>query len=427
MSSRITPFARADTNLQASASAIRTRQGTWHLYNTSVVVLVLCLVYLDIPDYVHALNGALLPKYFFFAFAALCAPLLLRFTSLSSYLLSPFALWAYALILLNIAHFSFAVIDGDETTAGLISTRIQYAVLAILLGFACWIGRSGSYERVFPILALVIPTTVIVDFLVPGLFYPPGTEGTVLGRAGATLLNPNKAGESMLLTLLLAMPLMRSHHRALLLLWVGIAVMLTFSRAAILGWMLLWLVLVIRREVPKYTIVIALLLVGVLPLLHGSFEHYLRGRQEFYGGVENLLARLEFFATPVLDDDSALDRRQVTQAALDLFWQNPVFGAGAGATASWSQISSAHNQVIMLAAEYGLFGIAIWLSLAVILWNGRYFESKAWQVIAPLGFIFLSMFSHNLFDFAYWLLTFALISALPRPLKSLPTERGHAV
>ena len=216
-----------------------------------------------------------------------------------------------------------------------IGTRIQYAVLAVLLGYACSITRTTSYERIFPFLAVLIPITVIVDFLQPGVFYSLGTEGTVLGRAAATFINANKAGEAMLLTFLLAIPVLRPRYRALLLLLVGVGVILTFSRGAILGWMLLWLSLLLWKAVPKYTLVVPLVALGALPLLLGSFESYLEGRRDLSAGVTNLLARLEFFQDRVLDDGSALARVQVLEAGLDLFLENPIFGAGAGATDLW--------------------------------------------------------------------------------------------
>ena len=149
-------------------------------------------------------------------------------------------------------------------------------------------------------------------------------------------------------------------------------------------------------------------------MLLGSFESYLEGREDLSEGLANLLARLEFFQDRVLDDDSALERAQVLEAGLDLFLENPIFGAGAGATDLWSLRVSTHNQLVMLAAEYGVFGIALWVSLAVILWKGKYFQDKTFQLTVVTGFVFLSMFTHNMFDYLYWLLTFALVSGQRR-------------
>jgi O-antigen ligase len=408
----ITPVVSPDARVRGTASSPPTLLG---LYEAAVLVVVLCLVYLDIPSYVYTQNDSLLPKYFYYVFFAGLAPLLiLRFRSLLSYVISPFSLWALGFIVLYIAHLSLALMDNDRGTAELIGTRIQYVVLAVLLGYACSITRTTSYERIFPFLAVLIPITVIVDFLQPGVFYSLGTEGTVLGRAAATFINPNRAGNAMLLTSLLAIPLLRPRYRALLLLLVGAGVILTFSRGAILGWMLLWLFLLLREAVPKYTLVVPLVALGASPLLLASFESYLEGRRDLSAGLTNLLARLEFLQDRVLDDYSARERAQVLEAGLDLFLENPIFGAGAGATDLWSLPVGTHNQPVTLAAEYGVFGIALWVSLAVILWKGKYFQDKAFQLTAVTGFIFLSMFTHNIFDNLYWLLTFALVSGQRR-------------
>lgn len=413
---QVTPIVRPDAGVRASASRYTSRPGLFGLYQTSALVVILCLVYLDLPLYIYERYEGFAPKYFYYAFFVVVAPLLiLRFRSLSSYVISPFSLWAFGLIVLNITHMSFALIDGDLSRASLIDARIQYALLAVLLGFACSITRTTSYERIFPFLAVLIPTMVIVDFLHPGVFDLLGRpEGGGSGRGAATFINPNRAGAAMLLTFLLAIPVLRLRYRALLLLLVGAGVILTFSRAAILGGMLLWLFLLLRKAVPKYTLAVPLVALGVLPLLLGSFERYLEGRADLSAGLENLLGRLEFFQDQVLDDDSALERAQVLEAGLDLFLENPIIGAGAGATWLWSLRSSTHNQPVMLAAEYGAFGIALWLWLAVILWKGKYFQDKTFQLTAVIGFIFLSMFTHNMLDDLHWLLTFALVSGQRR-------------
>jgi O-antigen ligase len=413
-SPKITPVVSPDAGGQATASSPQSHLGLLALYEVAVLVVVLCLVYLGIPNYFYEIEG-FLPKYFYYAFFVALAPLLiLRFRLLISYVLSPFSLWAFALIMLYIAHLMVALTDGDQTRADLIGTRIQYAVLAVVLGFACSITRTTSYEHIFAFLAVLTPTTVIVDFLHPGVFYPLGTEGTVLGRGAATFFNPTIAGEAMLLTFLLAIPVVRPRYRPVLLFLVGAGVIVTFSRAAILGWMLLWLFLVARKAVPKYTLAAPMVALGALPLLLGSFESYLEGREDLSAGFDNLLGRLEFFQDQALDDSSALERAQVLEAGLDLFLRNPVFGAGAGVTDLWPLPVSVHNQLVMLGAEYGVFGIALWMWLAVILWKGKYLQDKTFQLPVVIGFAFLSMFTHNMFDFLYWLLTFALISGKRR-------------
>jgi O-antigen ligase len=409
---RVTPFVRYDAGVPETTSIPRLRPGPLRTYGICALVVVLCLVYLDIPAYIYTLDEAFLPKYFFYAFVIIVAPLLvLRSRSFGSYLVSPFSLWAFALVVLNCAHLLGALLDGDKSTASLIDTRIQYAVLVVLLGFACSTARPASFERIFPFLAVLIPALVIWDFLSPGLFYPIDTYHAALGRGAATFINPNKAGEAMLLTFVLALPVLRPNYRALLLLLLGAGVIVTFSRAAIVGWILLWVFLLVKRALPKYTLALPLVALGVLPLLLSSFEDYLSGREDLAGGLTNIQARLEFFQDQVLDDDSALERAQVMEAGVELFRQNPIFGAGAGATYLWSESAGTHNLPVMLGAEYGVFGIALWMWLTVILWRGSHFQDKRLQVATVAGFVFLSMVTHNMFDSLYWLLTFAIVAA----------------
>ena len=78
----------------------------------------------------------------------------------------------------------------------------------------------------------MLPVLVIWDFLSPGALYPIGTDGTTVGRAAATFINANRAGEAMLLTFVLAIPVLRPSYRAALLLLLGAGVIVTFSRAA---------------------------------------------------------------------------------------------------------------------------------------------------------------------------------------------------
>lgn len=410
-----TSFVRYDAGVHETTSILQPGSSRLPLYNTWALVLVLCLGYLDVPNYIYTLNEAFLPKYFFYAFFVAITPLLvLRSSSLTSYLISPFFLWAFALIVLNLAHLLDALFAGDQSRVGLIGTRIQYTVLVVVLGFACSATRPASFERIFPFLAVTIPALVILDFLSPGLLYPIGTNGATLGRAAATFINPNKAGEAMLLTFILAIPVLRPHYRTALLLLLGAGVIVTFSRAAIVGWMLLWAFLLVRKAVPKYTLVLPFVALAILPLLLGSFEDYLGGREDLAEGLANIQARLDFFQNKVLDDDSALERAQVLDAGVELFLQNPIFGAGAGATSLWSVGTGTHNLPVMLAAEYGVFGIALWIWLAAILWRGNYFQDKRLQVATVAGFVFLSLFTHNMLDSLYWLLTFAIVAAQQR-------------
>lgn len=376
---------------------------------TLILVSVLVMVYLNLPNYGNTMNSALAPKYFYFAFAFLLLPLFVQSKALTSYMLSPIVLWAFVLLMLNLIHLLGGVSGGNFTRAGMISTRIQFIVLTLILGFAFAYARTASYEWVFPLIATVAPTIVIIDFLVPGLLYPAGTPGTVPGRASATYINPTIAGEVILLTYVLAIPALKMIYRTPLLILAGVGVILTFSRAPIIAWVALWVFLQARHLLPKHALVVVFSGLIAVPVIMAGFTEYIEGRHDLAGAVNDLQSRLNFFSEMKLNDHSSESRSAMLQAGWELFLQYPVEGAGAGATFVWSHSLGVHNQLMLFAAEYGFAGLLLWLSLAVLLARGKYFTDRSLQFAVVFLFVFMSMFTHNMMEMLHWTLTFALV------------------
>jgi len=380
-------------------------------YLTATLVVAFCFIYLNIPNYYF--EGAIFePKYIYYAFVVLITPLmLLKLRKLLLYMASPFSLWVLAEIFIH----SFGLLYGNEEVVHMVLTRIQYLTLALILGFAASIARTTeSYEGIFRILAITIPVLVVIDFISPGIFYPLNAPGTVIGRAAATFINPTMAGEAMLVTCLLAIPITRLQYRMPLLLLTGAGVIMTFSRGPILVWLLFSIFLLVARKLPKYSFFLAIIAVVFLPLLLAIFKSYLLERQDLDTGSSNIFARLDFFQTHSLNDNSAQERLSVLKAGWEIFLENPILGGGAGITNFktnlWPYEVNTHNQIVMLAAEQGIFGIALWAWLLVLLWRGRYFQDKRFQMVAAVGAFLMSFFNHNMIDNLYWPVTFALVS-----------------
>lgn len=382
-------------------------------YVAAALATVLVLIFLNLPNYANALSKSLAPKYFYAGFLVMLLPLLLRFRTWVTYLLSPFALWAFVAVSFNVVYWYGASADGSVFRAALISTRIQTLIFAVVLGMCFANVRSSRFEKIFPVLALALPVMVFVDFLAPGLFYPVDIDGAVRGRSAATLINPTTAGEVMLVLFLLACPVLKQSSRTVLLLVVGAGIFLTFSRSAILAWLVLWIVLAFTRVLPRSALILLLAVFAAAPLLLASMQIYFESRYDFSPALIDLQQRLNFFTSGGLRDGSALERSAVLSDGWQTFINNMVVGAGPGATESWPHMIGnvgPHNQFVLLAAEYGMFGIAMWISLALIIWNGRYFKDRALQQSMCLLFVLMTMFTHNMFDFQFWLLTFAIVA-----------------
>jgi O-antigen ligase len=392
-------------------------------YQSLVLGGALVAIYSNAPIYGYIQNPSLLPKYTFFGIFLLIAPLIIiKIRAFLAYLVSPFVLWAITLLILNLIYlvdFSadtewngiYLVGTQEEARQSLVLTRIQYIFFAIFLGFGMHISKAETYLYALKFLMIFLPCAVIFDFAKPGEFYPLTSEGAVIGRAAAMFINPTAAGEAILHVFLIGCAVTKMKYRFPLFFLAGAAILTTFSRSSIMAWVLILAILFFKRTMPKSSIIPVAIVLSISLILLGSFESYLLSRQDLDAGASNILARLDFFSSFAFDDDSSEERADVMVAGWELFLQNPITGAGAGATLFWSHRGGTHNQFLLFAAEYGLLGIVLWIWLLAILWNGTFFKDRGLQVAMVFLYVFMSLFTHVMLDSSsYWLATFALIS-----------------
>jgi O-antigen ligase len=413
-------------NWHGSRTPPRTDHRFFVRYHTLLMAVALGAMYANLPVYLYVLDTRLLPKFIYFGIFAFIAPLMaIRWQALGDYLVSPFALWALLLFSLNMIHLAGFPASADvggaafmdmhaEARRSLITTRAQYILFALFLGFVAYISPARMYLRIMFVLMAVVPCAVIVDFANPGLLYPVDVTGAVLGRAAAMFINPNLAGEAILHIVVLGFAVLDRRYRMPLFLLAGIAILTTFSRAAIIAWMVLLGLFIYKRTLPKSAVISLSIAIGILLVFIGSFESYISSREEFEDAATNILSRLNFFSSFTFDDDSSEERAGVIQAGWELFLQNPLFGSGAGATHFWRHRGSTHNQLLLLAAEYGVMGILLWGWMLIMLCKSRFFSDPGLRYAMAFLFAFMSMFTHQMLDAAsYWLATFALVCATP--------------
>jgi O-antigen ligase len=404
-------------------------------YHTLLMAVVLGAMFANLPVYLYVLDARLLPKFIYFGIFAFIVPLMvIRWQALGAYLVSPFALWALLLFSLNMIHLAGFPVSADvggtaftdmhaEARRSLIATRAQYILFALFLGFVAYISPTRIYLRIIFVLMVVVPCAVIADFANPGALYPVDVTGAVLGRAAAMFINPNLAGEAILHIVILGFAVLARRYRMPLFLLAGIAILTTFSRAAIIAWVVLLGLFIYKKTLPRSAVISLVVAISILLVFIGSFESYISSREEFEDAATNILSRLNFFSSFTFDDDSSEERAGVIQAGWELFLQNPLFGSGAGATHFWRHRGSTHNQLLLLAAEYGVMGILLWGWMLIMLCKSRFFSDSGLRYAMAFLFAFMSMFTHQMLDAAsYWLATFALVCAMPgsAPAGSLP-------
>ena len=401
-------------------------------YVAALATAILCIAYLDLANYLHVLSQqAILPKHIYFMLAGLMAPLwLLRLPRLQRYLKTPYVAWTAAMVVMNLFHWAMLNGYGDAEAASLTLTRIQYLVLAAMLGFVLLQSSPALLGQTCVALALVLTGLQLFDFLAPGTLLPQGTPGTTAGRAGSTLINANKAPESLLLLTLVGMSALRPHKRLLLLLAVLPGVLVSFSRAGMLVWFFIfatgfWLRLFPRKAALTYTITLSFAVLLLGGWLFENLTHTVDNR-----AIDDITARLFFFSTLNTGDDSAQERLAVALHALEAFSDQIIFGNGAGFTAFWSDFEvSTHNQHILILAEYGLIGYLFFIWLFILIWKGGepIKSTGARNLIKILFFstLLFTLFTHNMFDNLYWLVTFAVLgqrAQLHRPLPLAPVR-----
>jgi hypothetical protein len=389
----------------------------WHkIYIPTICFIALIITYLDLANYLYVVSfGVFIPKYIYYALVLAIVPIIiLKFDSIASFLHGRYVIWATAMVSLNLVHWAVLGVQGAVAEANLTLTRLQFFVFSIFIGFLISQVRIRMLGHMFVFLALILVALQVFDFFLPGILISQDTEGLVSGRASSTLMNSNKAAESLLLLTVLGMAALSRTWRFVLLIVVFPGILLTFSRSGILAWSIIavagvWFNIYSRMAYLSATIII----LGLLGIGVGLIDYILSYVD--ISGSDNILQRVMFFTTLDTSDDSTLERAEVARHAFDSFLLHPVFGNGSGYTHYWSGFSQApHNQHLLLLAEYGIVGYAMFFWIIVILFKGRgYFlklNSPGMWMFGFLAFVIFTPFTHNMFDNLYWLVSIFIFS-----------------
>jgi hypothetical protein len=407
-------------HLMGSSLLFRSRRlgnGFWSEYVAVVAVSVLFVAFLDFGNFIQIYSGGLIaPRDLYLVLVLMIAPIFLfKAGTVVELILGRQAVWIFGLLVLNIGHWMAMRLDGDVAAADLTFTRAQYLALVVFLLFAIRSAAPSVLFRAFVCLSLLLSASQVADFFNPGLFVPIETEGYVLGRAGSTLINANKAVEALLLVTVLGMAALGPMARCFLLFAALPGVLFSFSRSGLIAWFLVLAFGFLFRAFPRKALLymvplsaaflaflIGLLPELILPILDPS-------------ALADIYNRLSFWSSGDLGDDSARERLAVATAAIDSFLRHPIVGNGSGYTFFWLIADVApHNQHLLILAEYGLIGYFFFVLIAAFsLQKNGFVRAEAQRHTVALLlvlFAWFSIFTHNMFDHIYWLLTLGIMS-----------------
>lgn len=341
------------------------------------------------------------------AIAALALPLMLLDSRRLLEVASPLGLWCLVTGCCAIA----AYFESSQSEFAREALRDVFAGLGFVL-LVRMLASRGETGRV-GIMAVRLCMFAGVALVLYDITHPLKL-GRFVGRGSGLYLNPNIAGSALLFGLVLTVGSVRPRWRAAYALFVGVGVIATLSRAAILCWVVVMAVLLFGRLLRWRSVLGASLVTLALvasPLLLPSVRE--KADALASSGVLRQLLRLNVVSTETRDTDVSVQARlQVTDEALTLFRDNPLLGAGLGATGEWYLSESTHNMYLRHLAELGILGLLLYPTAALAAVGARPRRWNTQQVAFVALWLLWGLFSHNVLNERAGLLALALIGAI---------------
>ena len=305
----------------------------------------------------------------------------------------------------------------SEVTVESLIERVEIAALLMAFVILFMTERGVYFARIALLFVVSFGVFMnLVDFVMPTWTQNPG-------RSAGLYMNANLSGYMLVLAMIGGIPLVPRRIRFVFCACVGLGVLVTFSRSSWLLWAVAVIGLamtghfVLRHKAPAIVLVSLVSVMSVYVLLTGGLYEYVAAAGYSNKLTPDTFARLGA-AGGAFMDESAASRKEAAVHAWKVFTEHPWFGAGLGYTREWGFAVEPHNLYLSMAAQGGIFGLFLTLSLLVVLWkvtsgNGR---------VLLAVFAVLSLFSHNSLDQPPILVIVALIAALGNTFRAGDAE-----
>ena len=387
-------------------------------FATTAAIVVALLFLSHWPGYNYLILGGSVPfRYYilpglFALFIALLRP------SAPIRLLSDPLLWWFVIYALT--GMAWLLLSQDYPVQALTQWKLRmwalffFATIALLSVTS----RRTLVAAVIVAMALLACALNWFDVLRPNILVPPGAEGFNPGRGAGLFVNANGAAAFICMATIAALPFVPMRFRAALLIVCAVGVAPTFSRFGIIFMALLVAAAVFMKLLDRRQVFI---LLAAVPLLLTTAELY----YEFIvkSRNENILGRLAWFESMGrIGDYSTREREWVAEQAWRQFLDNPVIGNGLGGTIARGQRVGTHNMYLMLMAEQGIIGLALYLSLIWLLFRrGRRIVRRAVDatdrdvgramVLSALYVALYGAASHNVLEEPHGMFLLAFVAA----------------
>lgn len=335
-------------------------------------------------------------------FGIASTPLLASFPSRIKYLPLLVFVWGGGFVSLSLISCLLSL--SSEAAYQELRTRILSVVfiLLMLLIFSRYQIVITWARRAIIITGLMAVINNIYEFFNPLVFNAMNDSG----RPAGFYVNPNRAGCALVLALIAGVSILPQRYRVPFVSIISLGVLLSFSRGAMLGWCVVVMIFTMTQVISVKKLVIYIVITGVIII-------NLTQLQDSSLINDNMLGRFEWLQNPTqAKEDSAESRAELAKIGWQMFVQHPILGNGIGSTQELSVGVSTHNMYLYLMADHGFLGALI-LPILVYAVTRRSRGETKYIAFAFAAFILLwGLFSHNILDERYILLTFALIGAM---------------
>jgi O-antigen ligase len=405
--------------MNTEISAVRNPQAGLATYATICASIVALLLLTNWPAYHFAIRGGPIPLYYFALPGLFIVPILFAEPGTGVRLFrEPLFWWFVVYMVLGLLWLLLSQDFIEEA-----SRQWRQRVLALYFFFTIAILVSDANRR---LVALVIVGCLLIataanwfDLMRPYRFVPEGIEGSNAGRGAGFYMNANAAASFVIMATIAALPFVPMRFRALLLIGALVGVAPTLSRSGFI-----FVIVAIAGSIMMKLLnrVQAVLVIVALPvLLAATVVYYDRLIvSSDSSNLEKTVDRLRWFEGE--EDASSEERRWVAAHARDMFIEEPLFGHGIGATTLDRLGAGPHNMYVALMAEQGVFGLALYVSLIVIMFRqGRRIARTAATAegqdigralaVYALFLAAYGMFSHNVLEEAHGMFAIAFLAA----------------
>jgi len=375
--------------------------GHSHKSSTNIIIAVLtAFIFLNFTIY--------LPNEGFFPFPAYLLDISIFLFLLGYYikkrLLLPFEniffIWVVYFLSLNIIYYLASPGGTAEIALLKVIIFLTFVYIYVILLFALDNRNLTIMRTTLVVIAPIITLTLGIDYFNPGYFASDPSYIIVQGRAASFYRNANYAGSSIIIILVLGMDMVPKKSRLLFLLVIFLGLFFTMSRSNLITFFIIIFIMFFQKKLYAKQLLLSMTFIVIFFIWVSTSGLDTISQKYDLEITENMKSRVNFFADNATSNTSDMDeRKDILHDALEIFQDNPIFGAGLGATLFWEHRVGPHNTFAMVAADQGLFGL---LLIVLLFFFSTYYvfkygdtEQKQLAILFLIAYTLSCFFSHD--------------------------------